>query len=294
MQGVSSMTGFGRGEYRAEDAAILVEIRTVNHRYSDINIKTSRHLSFLDDKIRRHIKTRVSRGRVDVYISYDVWGLWEPDIKLNDKLALHYNGALKELGRSLNYEGDIPFSLIATFPEVITVSPGKVNEEALWERLSHALEQALDLLISMRSQEGENLKRDILLKLEIIDKEVSEIEKRAGFIVDEYRERLDKRLKELAGGVNLDDDRIYQEVLIFADRSNIDEEIVRLGSHISQMRHIFGLGGVMGRELDFLAQEMLREVNTIGSKANDLHISKAVIGIKSQLEQVREQIQNIE
>ncbi len=294
MQRVSSMTGFGRAEYRIEDSALLIEIRTVNHRYSDIFIKTSKHLSFLEDKIRHAIKSRISRGRIDVYISYNIGELHEPDVKLNHQLARHYNDALENLKRSLGYKGGIPLSLIAAFPEVITVNQGEIDEKALWQKLSHVLEQALDLLIDMRRQEGETLKENILLKLKTIDKEVSEIEKRAGFIVDEYRERLEKRLEELAQGISLDSDRIYQEVLIFADRSNIDEELVRLKSHISQMRHIFGLGGVMGRKLDFLAQEMFRETNTIGSKANDLHISRAVIEIKSQLEQIREQIQNIE
>ncbi|MDD2573489.1 MAG: YicC/YloC family endoribonuclease [Bacillota bacterium] len=291
---VNSMTGFGRSEYSTGNTAISVEVRSVNHRYNDISIRTPKSLSFLEDRIRRYVQSRVSRGRVDIYVSYDSWELKEQDVKVNSQMAHKYYNALKELREELGHKGDIPFSIIATFPDVIMVRQGELDEDELWNQFSSTLEQAVDVLIEMRSKEGENLKKDILSKLETIDKEVSEIEKRAAFIVEEYRDRLEKRLECLADGMELDSDRVYQEVLIFADRSNIDEELVRLGSHTSQMRDILGDGGTIGRKLDFLVQEMHREINTIGSKANDLHISKAVIEVKSQLEKVREQIQNIE
>jgi uncharacterized protein (TIGR00255 family) len=291
---VNSMTGFGRGEFSTGNTSISVEVRSVNHRYSDFSIRMPKNLSFLEDRIRRYVQSRVSRGRVDVYVSYDSWELKEQDVKVNSQLARTYYNALKELKEDLGHKGDIPFSLIATFPDVVMAKQEESDEEKLWQKFSCALEQAVDILVDMRRQEGQNLKQDILKKLETIDKEVSEIEKRAAFIVEEYRDRLEKRLEVLADGIDLDSDRVYQEVLIFADRSNIDEELVRLRSHASQMHDILDGGGTIGRKLDFLVQEMHREVNTIGSKANDLHISKAVIEIKSQLEKVREQIQNIE
>lgn len=291
---VNSMTGFGRGEYSTGDMTISVEVRSVNHRYSDISIKTPRSLAFLEDKIRNYIQSRISRGRVEVYVSYDIWELKEPFVKLNNGLAQSYYSSLKELKERTGHKGDIPFHLVATFPDVITVKPGEMKEDEIWNELFFALNHALDLLVDMRKKEGQNLKDNILLKLDAIAREVSEIEKRTGFIVEEYRTRLENRLEELAVGTVLDKDRIYQEVLIFADRSNIDEEIVRLRSHTSQMYDIFKAGGAIGRKLDFLTQEMLREINTIGSKANDLYVSKAVVEMKSQLEKVREQIQNIE
>jgi uncharacterized protein (TIGR00255 family) len=271
-----------------------VEVRSVNHRYSDISIRTPKSLSFLEERIRQYIQSRINRGRVDVYVSFEMGDLKEADVRVNYDLARSYHSALLELKKRVGLEGSIPVSLVATFPDVITARQGELDEDELWAQVLSALEEAVDILIDMRRREGDNLKEDILNNLEAIGLEVSEIEKRAGFIVEEYRDKLLKRLEGLSDGIELDPDRVYQEVVIFADRSSINEEIVRLRSHASQMHSILDDGGAIGRKLDFLVQEMHREINTIGSKANDLSISKAVIEIKSRLEKVREQIQNIE
>jgi uncharacterized protein (TIGR00255 family) len=291
---IYSMTGFGRGETRTGDTVVSVEVRSVNHRYSDISIRTPKSLSFLEERIRQYIQSHITRGRVDVYVSFEMGDIKEADVRVNYDLARSYHSALLELKERVGLEESIPVSLVATFPDVITTRQGELDEDELWAQVLSALQQAVDILIDMRRREGDNLKEDILKNLGAIGLEVSEIEKRAGFIVEEYRDKLLKRLEVLSDGIELDPDRVYQEVVIFADRSSINEEIVRLRSHASQMHSILDDGGAIGRKLDFLVQEMHREINTIGSKANDLSISKAVIEVKSRLEKVREQIQNIE
>lgn len=291
---ISSMTGFGRGEFKTGDTSIAIEARSVNHRYSDISVRIPKSLSFLEERIRQYIKARISRGRVDVFVSFELSEVRNPEVKVNYDLAQSYYDELVQLKERVGMKDSIPFSLIATLPDVIAVKQRDLEEEKVWQQLFEALRDAMDILVRMRRQEGESLGTDIRAKLSRIEDSVVDIEKRSGFIVGEYREKLEKRLEELSRGIDLDKDRIYQEVVIFADRSNINEEIVRLKSHISQMHNILNEGGTIGRKLDFLVQEMHREINTIGSKANDLHVSKNVIEIKAQIEKVREQIQNIE
>lgn len=291
---VSSMTGFGRGEFKSNEAEISVEIRSVNHRYSDVSIRIPRYLSFLEERVRESVQNKISRGRVDVYISFDLLDQKDLDVRVNLDLARNYYTVLEQLKDHTGIDENIPLSLIATFPDVIVTKQKELDEEKLWQQLSAALEQAVEVLLQMRKREGENLKNDIITKLETIQKSVLEVEKRAQYVVQEYRQKLEKRLEELNKGIEIDRERLYQEVVIFADRSNIDEELVRLKSHISQMRNTLHDGGTIGRKLDFLVQEMYRETNTIASKANDLEISKRVIEIKTELEKVREQIQNIE
>jgi uncharacterized protein (TIGR00255 family) len=288
------MTGFGRGEFKSNEAEISVEIRSVNHRYSDVSIRIPRYLSFLEERVRESVQNKISRGRVDVYISFDLLDQKDLDVRVNLDLARNYYTVLEQLKDHTGIDENIPLSLIATFPDVIVTKQKELDEEKLWQQLSAALEQAVEVLLQMRKREGENLKNDIITKLETIQKSVLEVEKRAQYVVQEYRQKLEKRLEELNKGIEIDRERLYQEVVIFADRSNIDEELVRLKSHISQMRNTLHDGGTIGRKLDFLVQEMYRETNTIGSKANDLEISKRVIEIKTELEKVREQIQNIE
>jgi uncharacterized protein (TIGR00255 family) len=240
------------------------------------------------------VQNKISRGRVDVYISFDLLDQKDLDVRVNLDLARNYYTVLEQLKDHTGIDENIPLSLIATFPDVIVTKQKELDEEKLWQQLSAALEQAVEVLLQMRKREGENLKNDIITKLETIQKSVLEVEKRAQYVVQEYRQKLEKRLEELNKGIEIDRERLYQEVVIFADRSNIDEELVRLKSHISQMRNTLHDGGTIGRKLDFLVQEMYRETNTIASKANDLEISKRVIEIKTELEKVREQIQNIE
>ncbi|MBA1333780.1 MAG: UPF0701 protein YloC [Firmicutes bacterium] len=291
---ICSMTGFGRGEFKSSEAEVSVEIRSVNHRYSDISVKIPKYLSFLEERIREYIQNNISRGRIDVYVSYDQLERKDSEIRVNLELAGNYFNALEQLKAQTGIKDSIPLSLIAAFPDVIVARQSEMDEEKIWSQLSEALEQAVKVLLQMRRKEGENLKLDILEKLETIETGVLEIKNRAQYVVQEYQQRLEKRIEELTKGLDIDKDRLYQEVVVFADRSNIDEELVRLKSHISQMENTLKSGGAVGRKLDFLVQEMYREINTIGSKGNDLEISKRVIDAKTELEKIREQIQNIE
>jgi len=291
---VYSMTGFGRGQYKTGEVDVSVEVRSVNHRYSDISIRIPRHISFLEEKVRHYIQSQISRGRVDVYISYELLEQNQLEVTVNGELAQSYRDALLLLKEQTGLQDDVPLSLISSFPEVITTRQKELDEEGVWQQLFSALKQAVDVMVEMRSREGSNLKKDILARLDIILQLVSEIEERSKNVVLDYKERLEKRVDELARGIEMDRDRLYQEVVIFADRSNITEEIVRLKSHISQIRFYFDEEGATGRKMDFLVQEMNREINTIASKANNMDISKRVVEIKSELEKIREQIQNIE
>lgn len=291
---IYSMTGFGRGEFKSNEAEVSVEIRAVNHRYSDISVKMPKYLSFLEERIREYIQGNISRGRIDVYVSYDQLERKASEIRLNLELAGNYFSALEQLKAQTGIKDSIPLSLIAAFPDVIVARQSEMDEEKIWSQLSEALGQAVKALLQMRRKEGENLKQDILEKLETIGTSVLEIKNRAQYVVQEYQQRLEKRIDELTKGLEMDKDRLCQEVVIFADKSNIDEELVRLKSHISQTVSTLKSGGAVGRKLDFLIQEMYREINTIGSKGNDLEISKKVIDVKTELEKIREQIQNIE
>lgn len=291
---VCSMTGFGRGQYKTGEIEVSIEIRSVNHRYRDISVKIPRYLSFIEERVRQYIQSRISRGRVDVYCSYELLEKRQVEVCVNGELARNYRNALQFLKDQTGLQDDMSLSLLASFPEVITTSQKELDEEEVWQQFFSALEQAADVLVGMRSREGENLYKDVLTRLDKIQKLVFEIEERSQNVVIEYKERLEKRVKELARDIELDKDRLGQEVVIFADRSSIDEEIVRLKSHISQTRTSLNRGGVIGRKLDFLVQEMNREANTIASKANDIDISTRVVEIKSELEKIREQIQNIE
>lgn len=291
---IYSMTGFGRGEFKSNEAEVSVEIRAVNHRYSDISVKMPKYLSFLEERIREYIQGNISRGRIDVYVSYDQLERKASEIRLNLELAGNYFSALEQLKAQTGIKDSIPLSLIAAFPDVIVARQSEMDEEKIWSQLSEALGQAVKALLQMRRKEGENLKQDILEKLETIGTSVLEIKNRAQYVVQEYQQRLEKRIDELNKGLEMDKDRLCQEVVIFADKSNIDEELVRLKSHISQTVSTLKSGGAVGRKLDFLIQEMYREINTIGSKGNDLEISKKVIDVKTELEKIREQIQNIE
>jgi uncharacterized protein (TIGR00255 family) len=291
---VSSMTGYGRGEHVTKDIRVTVEVRSVNHRYSDISIKIPRYMSFLEERVREYVQHRVSRGRVDVYVSFELLEDKEIELILNRDLALNYLNTINEIRSVTGITDKIPLSLIAAFPDVITTKQKEPDEDKTWGQLQAALEQAVDIMLEMRKKEGYNLCRDILTKLEAISKCLERIKERSGLVVYEYQQRLEKRIEEMTKGIELDMDRLYQEIVIYADRSNIDEEIVRLSSHISQAYSTLTKGGIIGRKLDFLVQEMNREANTIGSKSNDMEISMNVIEIKTELEKVREQVQNIE
>lgn len=291
---IRSMTGFGRGESKEEGRMFLVEIKTVNHRYSDIFIKMPRQISFLEDKIRDVVGKSLSRGKIDVFVTYEEYGDDSKSVVIDESLATAYVKAVGSLRDKYSLKDDISVSLISRFPDILKVEKVEVDEGKTWELLKAALDNALQSLIVMRGIEGEGLKNNILERTAYIADILKEITVRAPEVVKEYKQKLENRIKELLEQQTIDENRLAVEVAYFADRCSIDEEIVRLGSHISQMRDTLDLQQPVGRKLDFLIQEMNREINTIGSKANDLVITKNVVELKSELEKLREQIQNLE
>ena len=291
---IKSMTGYGRGESLSEDRKFTVEIKSVNHRYNDISIKLPRSMIFLEDKIRKTVSKSISRGKTDVYIGFETLSKDDICVKLNETLAQAYVEKLDILKDKFDLDGKDTLSLVAKFPDVITVEKVQSEEDVIWDALYPALDEALKRFIEMRSAEGEALKQDIVKKADNIKLLVDGIKERAPFVVLDYKEKLTARLKELMDMVEIDEQRIATEVAIFADRGCIDEEITRLESHIVQLLDILSKGGLVGRKLDFLIQEMNRESNTIASKSNDISITNSAIELKSEIEKIREQIQNIE
>jgi uncharacterized protein (TIGR00255 family) len=291
---LKSMTGFGRGEYQEEGKEFLVEIKTVNHRYSDVFVKIPRHISFLEDRVREMVSKSISRGKVDVYVSFEDYSDDSKNVVFDEPLAKTYIKALETLRDEYGLQDDITVSLVAKFPDILRVEKNEEDGEKLWLLLKVAVEKAVESLISMRTIEGQGLKNNLLERANYIEGVLKEITERAPNVVKEYKTKLENRLKELLEQQTVDETRLATEVAIFADRASIDEEIVRLGSHIGQLREALNMEQPVGRKLDFLIQEMNRETNTIGSKANDLIITRHVVDIKSELEKVREQIQNIE
>lgn len=291
---VRSMTGYGRGEHIAEDRKFTIELKSVNHRYNDISIKLPRSLASIEDKIKKHIMKQVFRGKTDVYVSFETFALDDVEVKLNEALAKAYYEKLKVLQSSIGFDGGNLLDLTAKFPDVITVEKSQKDESVIWDALLPALDEAVTRFASMRQTEGEALKKDILAKGKRILTLVGEVKERSPLVVEEYREKLNNRLKDLLGGIDVDPQRIATEVAVFADRGCVDEEITRLESHLVQLADILDKGGQVGRKLDFLVQEMNRESNTIASKANDIQIVQATIELKSEIEKIREQIQNLE
>lgn len=291
---VRSMTGYGRGEHLEQDRKFVVEMKSVNHRYHDLNIKLPRVLASLEDNIKKCIAKNVFRGKIDVYVSFETFSADDVEIKLNESLAKAYAEKIHILEDLLQQKNEDIVSLTARFPDVIVVEKAQKEEEVIWAGLLPALEQALENFIAMRQREGENLKQDILQKANRIQNLVDDVKVYAPTVVVEYQEKLQNRLKELLDKVDVDPQRLAMEVAIFADKGCIDEELTRLDSHLKQLNEMMEQGGQVGRKLDFLVQEMNRESNTIASKANDIQIVKATIELKSEIEKIREQIQNLE
>lgn len=292
---IKSMTGFGKGEFTDGKRNVICEIRSVNHRYSDIFIKMPRRYSFAEEKIKSIIKETVKRGKVEV--SVVVESITEEDItiKLNPLVARQYIDNLRMLKDEFGLEGEISLETIANLPDVMKNAPDIDDEEEVTSSIEEAVRTAVANLDQMRVIEGQKLAEDLTMRGELIRKYVSEIEERAPEIVKEYKQKLYDRISELVEGmVEVPDERILLEAAVFADKTNITEELVRLDSHISQLHQILGAAKSNGKKLDFLVQEMNREANTIGSKANDNGITGAVIEIKSEVEKIREQVQNIE
>ena len=291
---IRSMTGYGRGENLANDRKFTVEIKSVNHRYNDISIKLPRSMNPLEDKIKKVLMKDIFRGKTDVYINFETIASEDVSIKFNEALADAYFEKLNVIKERYGVTSPDMLSLIAKYPDVVTSEKVQSDEDVLWDTLLPALEEARDKFVAMRTAEGEALKKDILLKNEKIAGFVNEIKGRTDLVADEYRGKLMQRITEVLGEVEIDEQRILTEVTIYADRGCIDEEVTRLESHIVQLKKILEDGGVAGRKLDFLIQEMNRESNTIASKSNDITITNITIELKSEIEKIREQVQNIE
>lgn len=290
---IRSMTGFGHSEYTENNITFTVEAKTVNHRYSDLYLRMPRQFTAFEDKIRSLVSKRILRGKTDLYITYDNASSQALEVVLNEELAQAYYDAFQKMSHKLGLSEDINASTLASIPDIIKVEKQDNNEE-IASILLKAVELAIDELIQMRINEGEKLKESLLINLSIIEDFVVKVQKNASTVVEDYRTKLQERLSELVDIQTIDPNRIAAEIAIFADKCSIDEELVRMKSHTVQMRNMLNAGSPVGKKADFLIQEMNREVNTIGSKANSLEIINIVVELKSEIEKLREQIQNIE
>ena len=291
---IKSMTGFGRCEFTDEKRKFTVELKSVNHRYLDINIKMPKKLNFFESSIRALLKEYIERGKVDVYITYEDYTEDNYALKYNSALAAQYLDYLNRMAEEFGLENDIRVSNLSRYPDVLVMEEQDVDEQELWDGLERALRGACEQFVASRIKEGENLKIDLIDKLDHMISYVDFIEKRSPQIMEEYHRRLEDKIKEILGDRQMDDGRIATEVTIYADKVCVDEETVRLRSHINTTKETLLEGGSIGRKLDFIAQEMNREANTILSKANNIEISDTGINLKTSIEKVREQIQNIE
>ena len=291
---IKSMTGFGRAENSNDTLKFAVEIKSVNHRYLDANVRVPEEYAFLDTSVRSELKQYLGRGKVDVFITCDIVG--EPDYKLqvNRHLAQEYVDAYTRMAQEFHLTCDLTAVRLGSQPEILKLTEQSMDEEEVWGVLRKAVDDALDMLIETRTREGENLKTDLLEKLHQMSCEVTNIEERYPRILEEYEARLREKVDELLGDKQIDEGRLASEVILFADKLATDEETVRLRSHIDSMEKELEKGGDVGRKLDFIAQEMNREANTILSKANDLETSNTAIELKTLIEKVREQVQNLE
>lgn len=293
---IKSMTGFGRGEYTDGKRSIIAEIKSVNHRYSDITIKMPRRYTFAEDKIKNAVKDKIRRGKVDVSIIVENITENDVNIKLNSMLAKQYYDNLTELRGEFELSGDISLQFLASLPDVMKAIPDVEDEEEITKAILEAVSEAASNLEKMRAVEGEKLAEDLIAKGEYIKNILDKIAERAPQVVTDYTAKMKERIQELVGSsVQVPEDRILVEAAVFADKCAIDEEITRLNSHLVQLKNIIEKSSQPdGKKLDFLVQEMNREANTIGSKANDITITNYMLEIKSEIEKIREQVQNIE
>ena len=291
---IKSMTGFGRAELQDEVRRFTVKIKSVNHRYLDFNMKMPKKLSVFEAAIRGVLKEYMQRGKVDVFISCEDFSSGRMQLHYNSELAGRYLEYFRQMEKEFALENDIKVSHLSRCPEVLTMEEQEIDVEELWSELEKALRAAGEQFAASRQVEGENLKRDLTAKLDSLQANVRRIEERAPEILSEYRNRLETKMKELLEDTQMEDSRIAAEVVIFADKICTDEETVRLNSHIENMKAALNDGEGIGRKLDFIAQEMNREANTILSKANDLETTNIAIELKTEIEKIREQIQNIE
>ena len=291
---IKSMTGFGRCEVLKDSRKFTVELKSVNHRYLDVNIRKPKKLNFFETSIRTLLKSYADRGKVDIFITYEDLSQSQVSVKYNAALAAEYLKYLNQMAEEFSLDNDVRVSTLSRYPEVFTMEECSEDEDELWNGLKEALEGAFSQFVEMRTKEGERLKEDILLKLDLLSEQIRFIEERSPQIIAEYRTKLEEKMRELLEDTQIDDNRIAAEVILFADKICTDEEVVRLKSHIQHMKETLEESNGIGRKLDFIAQEMNREANTILSKANDLDISNRAISLKTEIEKIREQIQNIE
>ncbi|MCI6885874.1 MAG: YicC family protein [Lachnospiraceae bacterium] len=291
---IKSMTGFGRCEIVTAEYKLSVEMKAVNHRYLDLGIKMPKKFNYFEAGLRNLLKTYIQRGKVDVYINYEDYTDEKLCLKYNSSLAAEYMDAFRSMQEQFGIENDVKVSMLARMPEVLTMDEEPEDEEQIWKQLSEAVEAAAKKFVDSRVQEGEKLKEDLLGKLDYMEELVAFIEARSPVILREYRQKLEDKVKELLENTTIDEGRIATEVTIYADKICVDEEMVRLRSHMDATRRELLAGGSVGRKLDFIAQEMNREANTTLSKSSDLEISDRAIALKTEIEKVREQIQNIE
>lgn len=291
---IKSMTGFGRCEHSDDKRKIIVEMKSVNHRYLDVNIKMPKKLNFFESAIRNELKTYIQRGKVDLFISLEDFSENNVTVKYNKDIAAEYLKYLRQMSHEFDLEDDIRVSTLSRYPEVLTMEDQTPDEEEIWKLLKYTIDSAAEGFVETRKAEGENLKNDLIEKLNGMLEHVAFIETRSPQIIAEYKQKLKDKVEEMLGDAQMDENRLLTEVTIFADKVCVDEELVRLRSHVEATKKALTEGGSVGRKLDFIAQEMNREANTILSKANDLEISNRAIELKTEIEKVREQIQNIE
>ena len=292
---IKSMTGFGRSEVVTDERKITIELKSVNHRYLDLSIKMPKKLSFLEGSIRNLMKTYIQRGKVDVYITYEDYTINNGTLKYNKELAAEYIACLKQIQQDFDLDYDIKVSTLSRYPDILTMEEQSVDEEELRSILEPPVREACEKFVQTRTQEGHNLEKDLLEKLDGLDKKVTRIEERSPEVVNAYRTKLEAKVSELLEDTQIDDNRIAAEVILFSDKICNDEETVRLHSHVKNMKKMLTTETEgIGRKLDFMAQEMNREANTILSKSSDMEISDIAIDLKTEIEKIREQIQNIE
>ncbi|MBR6476265.1 MAG: YicC family protein [Lachnospiraceae bacterium] len=291
---LKSMTGFGRFESETPERKISVEMKAVNHRYCEISLKMPKKLNFFESAIRNLLKNYISRGKVDIFIIYEDFTEGKELVKYNEDLAKSYYDLIKKMGSQFEIDGNISASQLARFPDVFTIEEQQIDENEMWSFIENAIKNAAENFVKTRIAEGEHLKNDLIGKLDGMISMIDFIEERSPQVVDEYRNRLYAKVEELLGNTNMDQGILATEITVFADKICVDEETVRLRAHINNMKNTLNEAENVGRKLDFIAQEMNREANTILSKSSDLDITNTAINLKTDIEKVREQIQNIE
>ena len=291
---IKSMTGYGKSEQTIDSLNVTVEIKSVNHRYFEFSARVPREYGFLEEKLKKYCNSLITRGKVECYVSVEDLEEREMEVNVNETLAAGYVKALKELSERFGLKDDISAVTLSRYPDVITLHKASEDEERIWNAVKTVAETAVSKFIEMRETEGSKLRGDILSRADYIIECVEFIEGRSPETVREYNEKLKQRMKELLGDAAVDEQRLLNEAAIYADKIAVVEETVRLRSHMSQLREFMNSSEAIGRKLDFLVQEINREANTIGSKAQDVDIAKKVIAIKAEVEKIREQVQNIE